>query len=271
MENIILDKVVKEMNEGRKVALAMVTRIWGSSPSPEGAMMAVLEDGTTTGTVGGGSLEGEVIKRARECLRDGRNEVFAFELTNQEVRESLNMICGGKVEVFIRVFIPKPKLLLVGGGHVAYEVYKLAKFLGFYTVIFEDRPEFGNQERFPEADEIRLGDIKTMLTEYPVDDNCYIVIVTRGHASDEEALQAVINRNAGYIGMIGSRRKVSAALEKLKSQGITDEKLNKIYAPIGLDLGGDTPVEIAFSIMAEILLVKNKGKLRHLKLGGEQK
>ncbi|SHG62783.1 xanthine dehydrogenase accessory factor [Thermosyntropha lipolytica DSM 11003] len=269
MENIILDRVVKEINQGRRVALAMVTRIWGSSPSPEGAMMAVWEDGNTLGTVGGGSLEGEVIAKAQECLAKGQNEVFTFELNNKEAETSLNMICGGKVEVFIRVFIPRPKLLIVGGGHVAYEIYKLGKFLDFYTVIFEDRPEFGNFERFPQADDIKLGDIKTMLSEYPIDENCYIVIVTRGHAGDEEALQTVINSNAAYIGMIGSKRKVSLIREKLRNQGIGDEKLNKIYAPIGLDLGGDRPAEIAFSIMAEILLVKNKGQLRHLKLGGE--
>lgn len=269
MENIILGEIVKEINQGKKVALAMVTRIWSSSPSPEGAMMVVGEDGTILGTVGGGSLEGEVIKKAKECLATGENKVFTFELNNREARESLNMICGGKVEVFIRVFAPKSKLLIVGGGHIAYELYKLGKFLDFYTVIFEDRPEFASKERFPQADDIKLGDIETILQEYPIDESCYIVIVTRGHADDEKALKTVINRNARYVGMIGSRKKVSFIKEKLRSEGVREEELAQVYAPIGLDLGGDTPAEIAISIMAEILLVKNKGTLKHLKLGGD--
>lgn len=269
MENIILGEIVKQINQGKRVALTMVTRSWGSSPSPYGAMMAVFEDGTVLGTVGGGSLEGEVIKKAKECLTAGENKVFAFELNNREVQESLNMICGGKVEVFIRVFVPKSKLLIVGGGHIAYELYKLGKFLDFYTVIFEDRPDFANKERFPQADDIKLGNIQTILQEYPIDESCYIVIVTRGHADDEKALKTVISRNAGYIGMIGSKKKVSLIKEKLKSEGVSEEQLAQVYAPIGLDLGGDTPAEIAISIMAEILLVKNKGHFKHLKLGGD--
>ncbi|WP_296863854.1 XdhC/CoxI family protein [Thermosyntropha sp.] len=263
---MILETITEHIENGHKIALAVVTKVWGSSPAPEGAMMTVTPDGLITGTVGGGSLEASVIEKAKTCLKEGKNGSFTFEFTNKEAEESLNMICGGKAEVFIRIFIPKPKLLIAGGGHVAYELYKLGKFLDFHTVIFEDRPEFGNKDRFPEADEIKVGDIRANLENYPIDENCYIVIVTRGHASDEEALKAVINTKAGYIGMIGSRKKVALTKEKIiSSEKVSEDVWQKVYAPVGLNLGGDTPAEIALSIMAEILLIKNKGKLEHLK------
>lgn len=270
MERTILKKIEEALSCDQKIALAVITKVWGSCPAPEGSMMAVFDDSSIVGTVGGGSLEAETIKRARECMSLQKNESFIFALNNEEAKESLNTICGGKAEVFIRVFTPKPKLLIAGGGHIAYHLYKLAEFLGLYTVIFEDRSEFANKERFPLADEICLGDIATKLAGYPIDENCYIVLVTRGHSEDEEALKTVINSKAAYIGMIGSKKKVASIKERLLAQGIDRRKLERIYAPIGLAIGGDTPSEIALAIMAEILLVKNSGSMEHLAAEGRQ-
>ncbi len=175
------------------------------------------------------------------------------------------MICGGRVEVFIDVYKINPKLLIIGGGHVGYAIYKIASLLNFDIVIFDDREEFLNQDRFPLAKELVLGPIDEKLREYKIDNNSYIIIVSRGHKYDEESLLEVINKDVKYIGVMGSKRKVTTMMENLRNKGIPEENINKVYAPIGLDISSGSPEEIAMSIMSEILLVKNNGKPRHLK------
>jgi len=154
--------------------------------------------------------------------------------------------------------------VIAGGGHVALELYKLGRILGFHTVIMEDRKEYGNAERFP-GSEIHVGNIGECMRDYPLDKNCHVVIVTRGHESDAEALKAAIGRGAGYVGMIGSRNKTKYVVDKLLNEGCKEADIEAVYAPIGLSLGGDSAAEIAFSILSEILLVKNGGQLKHMK------
>lgn len=263
MEYNILEKVAKAIESNKRVALATVTEVTGSSPGREGAMMAIFHDGTTKGTVGGGRLELAVAKRAKECLVEGMSKSYRFQL--DEEPGSLSMQCGGEATVFIKVFNLPDKLLIVGGGHIGQELYKLGKMLGFHTVIFDNRKEFCNDERFPDADELYHGDIEEKLKQYNLEDNCYVIIVTHGHKHDEVALKAVIKRRTGYIGMIGSRNKTNHVMNNLRKAGIDENMLNNVYAPIGLGLGGNSPAEIAFSIMSEVLLVKNRGQLKHMK------
>lgn len=174
------------------------------------------------------------------------------------------MQCGGRASVFIRVFGCRDKLVIAGGGHVALELYKAAKLLDFQPVIIDDREEYANTERFPGC-EIHVGDIGECISNYPLDRSCYVVIVTRGHESDAYALRAALGRGAGYVGMIGSRKKVKYVFDTLISEGCEKAHLEEVYAPIGLDLGGDSAAEIAFSILSEILLVKNGGSLKHMR------
>lgn len=263
MECQVLEQVSDEIKVNKKVALAMITRVEGSTPRKEGSMMGIREDGTIFGTIGGGKLELVVTETAMKCLNNGKSQTFSFKLTDDE--GSLHMQCGGEADIFIKVFKPHDKLVLIGGGHVALELYQLGKMVGFYTVIIEDREDFCNADRFPDADELKLGDIEKTLQEYPMDENCYIVIVTRGHLQDEVALKSVLQSKAKYIGMIGSKNKTKYIMDNLIREGVSQEILNKVYAPIGINLGGQTPEEIAFSIMSEILLVKNKGSLDHMK------
>ncbi|KXG74270.1 XdhC family protein [Thermotalea metallivorans] len=263
MEHLLLDRISEQIKANKKVAWATVTKIEGSTPRKEGAMMAIFEDGRTLGTVGGGTFEAVVTEKAKMCLSTGESRAFHFQLNDEE--GSLHMQCGGTADVFIKVFVPKDKLLIVGGGHIALELYQLGKLLGFYTAIFEDRESFLSKERFPEADELILGNIEEQLSNYPVDKYCHIVIVTRGHRYDEAALRVVIDRDAGYIGMIGSKNKTKYVMDRMKEAGISTEKIRKVYAPIGLDLGGETPMEIALSILGEILLVKNKRTPQHMR------
>lgn len=262
--NIDVLKIIQdEIESNRKVALLTLTGIEGSTPRNEGSMMVVLENGNTYETIGGGKLELVSIAKAKECLKKGTSKKYTFDLTDNE--GSLGMQCGGQAEVFIKVFKPDNKLLIVGGGHIALQLYKLGKLMNFQTLIFEDREEYCNHERFPDADELIMGDIEEKLKDYPISSDCYVVIITRGHKYDEIALKTVLNRGASYIGMIGSRHKTRYVMNNLRKEGIKEAVLDSVYAPIGLRLGGEEPTEIALSIMSEIMLVKNKGSLKHMR------
>jgi len=262
MDSELFIKVGEEINKSRSVALVIITKVEGASPGSEGSMMAVFQDGGTLGTIGGGELEFSVAVRAKECLLKGQGERFQYNLSN---KGSLGMICGGKAEGYIKVINADPKLIIIGGGHIALELHKLSNLIGMKTVIFENRVEYGNKERFSEA-ELEVGDYEEKLRNYNMSNNCFVVIVTHGHSYDEIALKSVINSDAAYIGMIGSKEKTEQVIKRLKAAGISEDKLNKVYAPIGLNLGGRSTKEIAFSIMAEILVIKNGGRLEHMKL-----
>lgn len=255
----ILGKIAQEINNNNKVAMAMVIKAASSSPGVIGSTMGVYEDGSIVGTVGGGILESRVIKKALECLETGESNLFTFG-SHENGTE-----CSSTAEIFINIYNPRPKLLIVGGGHVAYQLYKLGVYLDFAVSIFEDREEFCSKERFPEATELILGETSESLRKYNIDNNCYVIMVSRGHKQDEDALKEVVSSNAKYIGMIGSRKKVRSLFDNLRSRGISDELLEKVYSPIGIALGGDSVKEIAFGIMSEVLLVKNKGNLKHMK------
>ncbi|MBF8984208.1 XdhC family protein [Lutibacter sp. B2] len=262
MEYKLMDEVSSLLKQNKKVAMAIVTKVEGSTPRNEGSMMIVSEKGEILGTVGGGNLELTTINEAKKCLKEGKSKLFKFKLNDQG---SLHMQCGGDAEIFIKIFNPNHKLLIAGGGHVGLELHKLGKMLGFYTVILDDREEFCNKDRFPDADELNVGVIEENIKEYSIDSNTYIVIVTRGHQNDENVLREVLNKGAKYIGMIGSSKKNKYIMNNLLNEGLDKERLNKIYAPIGINLGGENPSEVAFSIMSEILMVKNEGSLKHMK------
>lgn len=263
MESMLLEKIGEQIRLNKKVALATITKIEGSTPRKEGSMMVIFEDGRILGTIGGGTLELVVTKTGIRSIETAKSGSFHFELNDDE--GSLHMQCGGSADIFIKVFVPKDKLVIAGAGHIAMDLYQLGKMLGFYTIVLDDRDEFLNFDRFPHADELILGNIGKNLLAYSMDENCYVVIVTRGHKHDEDALKSVILSSAGYIGMIGSKNKTKYVMDNLRAQGISEERITKVYAPIGLQLGGETPKEIAFSIMSEILLVKNNGRSAHMK------
>lgn len=259
----LLEKITQEMKNNRKVALATITKAVGSTPGRDGAMMVIFDNGSTFGTVGGGNAEQVITTSAIKCLENNQSSSFHFQLNESD--DSVQMQCGGEIDVYIKVFVPKDKLLIVGGGHIALKLYELAGILDLHITIFEDREDYCNKDRFPKADEIILGDIGLNLKNYDIDKNCYIVIVTRGHSHDEVALKTVINTNAAYIGMIGSKNKVKNTMEHLRKEGISEKLINKVFSPIGIDLEGNTPSEVALSILSEIILVKNKGRLIHMK------
>lgn len=225
--------------------------------------MGVYKNGSIIGSVGGGKSESLVIEEALRCIKKGESKSFKIE--SIEANRDNTLKCESKLEVFINVFNEKPKLILVGGGHVSHELYKLGIYSGFSVTIFEDRQEFCTKERFPDASELIYGELAKNLRNYNIDDNCYVVMVSRGHIEDQLALKEVVNSSAKYIGMIGSKSKVKNIFDNLINEGISGESLAKVYAPIGISIGGSSISEIVIGIISEIILVKNNKSLNHMR------
>lgn len=251
----VYSELARVLAKGERVALATVLNVSGSSPGKQGFKMLIYPDGRTLGTVGGGAIEARVIKDGRELLSRGESQVFHYDLA-----KDAGMSCGGSAEIFIESVIGNPRLYIFGSGHVAMPVCQLAKTIGFSPVVLDDRSEFANAERFPWADEIRVGNFARMIEEITFDQNSYVVIVTRGHAFDQEVLHCCLLKpeQPRYIGMIGSRAKVAKVFKQLEEAGISREMLATVHAPIGLPIGAETPAEIAVCILAEIIQVKNQ-------------
>lgn len=261
MDEKILLKIYESTKCGETVAMAVITDEVGSSPRKSGSIMAIWKNGQTLGSVGGGKIEYVVINKAVECIKKKVNDSFEYSLN----RTGIGMVCGGMVKGYIKVFYPQNKLIITGAGHIGEQLNKIAKILGFYTVVIDDRIEFANKERFGDADEIIVHDEGEAIKNYQIQESDYIVIVTNAHVKDKAVLQAVVNKKVAYIGMIGSAKKIRFVMNELIEEGVDGDKLRGVYAPMGLDIASNTPEEIAFAILSEILLIKNNGSLNHRK------
>jgi xanthine dehydrogenase accessory factor len=251
----IYQEIVRIKEEGEEAALVTIVSATGSTPREEGAKMLVKPDGSITGTIGGGSLEAQVIDEAVKVIKQGKPKRLHMSLTAKEAEEA-GMICGGDLEVFIEPILTAPTLYIFGGGHVSLPLAQMAKLLGFKIAVIDDRAEFASTERFPEADIVLADDFTSSFPKLEIDKSSYIVIVTRGHQHDELVLGWAVNTPAKYIGMIGSQTKVKAIFSHLMAKGMPKEKLDNAYSPIGLEIGAQTPEEIAISILAEIIKVR---------------
>lgn len=251
----IFEEIVKIRSEGGRAALASITSVTGSAPRSQGSKMLVRSDGSVLGSIGGGSLEARVCRQAMEVMDKGRPSMLKFDLTGKEMADQ-GMICGGTVEVFIEPIMTKPVLYIFGGGHISFYISKIGRMLDFKVVVIDDREEFSNPDRFPEADETIAGDMEEVFPALRINRSSCIVIVTRGHLLDEKVLEWAVKTDAGYIGMIGSSRKNRTIFSHLESRGVSTDTLRRVHAPIGLDIHAETPQEIAISIMAEIIMVR---------------
>ncbi len=254
----IFREIARALEKGESVALATIVKVSGSAPRKEGAKILVRPDGSTVGTIGGGSLENAVIQEALKALAEGKPRLLHYGLRADLHPEDLG-VCGGDVEVFVDVISPTETLLLVGGGHVSLALARLAKELGYRIAVLDEKGEFASKERFPFADEVRAGELSSLLENFPITPHTWIVIATRSHESDALALEKVVNSPASYIGLLGSRRKVALIFKRLREKGVEENRLARVFAPIGLDIGAESPEEIAVSIMAEMILHKRGG------------
>ena len=257
MENFF-EKIVELKKSGELFALAITVKAEGSTPRKVGAKMIILRDGKTVGTLGGGDLEKKVIEEAINVIKQGQPKIASFTLDIEKGK--LDMMCGGKLDIYIEPILPDEKLVIFGAGHITRSLALLMRGAGFHVSVVEDSPDLLQKDKFPETEDLILTDMEQFARDLPSDPGTYIVLLSRGYSRDKAILSELIQKDFKYIGMIGSLRKINTMKEDLQKEGIPEEAFSKLKAPIGLDIGAETPEEIAISIVAEIISAK-KGKL----------
>ncbi|MGA2991943.1 MAG: XdhC/CoxI family protein, partial [Candidatus Korobacteraceae bacterium] len=252
----IYEEIVSLRKAGRRGAVATITNVQGSIPSFRTAKMLVRDDGSMVGTIGGGCVEAEVWQAAREVMEEEKPRTLTFNLNN-DPGYNTGLVCGGTLEVFVEPVLPPTELFIFGAGHVALYLYRVAQVAGFETTVIDDRESYASRERFPEAREVMAGEMEASLAKLRPSRSSFLVIVTRGHRDDMRVLRWAVETPARYIGMIGSKRKVLTVYKELEKEGVRRELLERVHAPIGLDIGAVTPEEIAVAIVAEMIAVRH--------------
>lgn len=245
-------------------ALCTIIDSSGSTPRHQSSKMLVYEDGHFIGTVGGGEVEIRVIQEALAALKDGKPRVLKYNMVDPQQGDP--GVCGGTLEVYVEPILPDPLVLLIGGGHVGRAVVHLAKWLGFRVAVSDDRIEFCNKEANPDADEFYPVLMQDLPKNINFNSQTYIILTTRGASVDIDGLPALLDHPFAYLGVIGSKRRWAVTQKALIEKGVSVEKLAKVHSPIGLELKAETPEEIAVSIMAEVLMLKNSGTGKSMKV-----
>jgi xanthine dehydrogenase accessory factor len=248
----ILQQINEIIKSGRKAALCIIVDTKGSSPRKPGSKMVVFEDGSQEGTIGGGSLEMQVIADAQKVIQSNKAQKFSYDLG-----DDLSMNCGGYNEVYIEPILPKHQLHIFGAGHIGKVLAKYASDFGFAVTLVDNRDEIKELTTLNNI-QLDLRKYVEAANEIQFNDQSYIVIVTPKHKYDEEILEIVAKKPAAYIGMIGSKIKVAKAKERiLKEKILSEEELSRVDMPIGIKFNAQTPEEIAISILAKMIDVKN--------------
>lgn len=222
-----------------------------SRPAAGVPRMVVAPEGPSHGSLGDPDLDQWARSKALEVLGAGAVETALLRVDAE--------VAGGPGEVFVEPYLPAPRLLVFGGGHVGAQVCRLAAHVGFEVVVIDDRPQFANAQRHPAAHQCVVLPMDQAFSALAVDDQCYVVAATRGHEHDEVIVEHAIRTPARYVGMLGSERKKVLMWERLLARGGDRQRLAGVFAPIGLDIGADTPEEIALSVVAELVLVRRGG------------
>ena len=261
----VFDERVRLRALGQKSALATIVEVNGSIPSFQTAKLLVREDGSMAGTIGGGCVEAEVWNAAREVIATGKPRNMQFSL-GQDAAYDNGLICGGQLQVFVECITPQPSAIVFGGGHISKSLCKVLDLAGFRTSVVDNRETYANRERFPEAADIHAEEYEDVFPKLFVNDSTYVVIVTRGHRDDMRVLRWAVSTSARYIAMIGSRRKTIAVIKELEKEGIPNSDFERIYAPMGFEIGAVSPEEIAISVAAEMIAMRRDpdGKWRSL-------
>jgi xanthine dehydrogenase accessory factor len=251
----IYEEISRLRRLGQKCALATIVQVNGSIPSYESAKLLVREDGSMLGTIGGGCVEAEVWNAAREVIATERPRNMNFSL-GQDAAYDNGLICGGQLSVFVEPVVPQPRAFIFGAGHISKSLSKVADLAGFATIIVDNREAFAHRDRFPEAGEIYAEEYEEIFPKLNIRDTSYLIIVTRGHRDDMRVLRWAITTPARYIAMIGSKRKVIGVVKELEKEGIARSAFDRVFAPMGFDIGAITPEEIAVSVVAEMIAVR---------------
>jgi xanthine dehydrogenase accessory factor len=245
----IYEEVVRLQQQGRVSAIATIVECRGSSPQKQGAKMLVRDDGSLMGTLGGGCLEADVVQAAMMAMKDGDPMTLPFELTEREG----GLVCGGTVLVYIEPVLLDPHLVILGAGHVGRTLAKLARFTGFRVTVVDDRAEFANRENVPDANDLIVLEFERAFERIPVEGGTFIVVATRGHNHDLDAVKAALRTPAAYIGLLGSKRKKALLRRSLAENGFSPADIDRVIIPVGMEIDSVMPEEIAVSIMAQII------------------
>lgn len=250
-DRTIVRALADALDEGVAVVLATVISTQHSVPRHAGAKMLIDAAGRQLGTIGGGEMESRVRDAAADALATGRPTSLTFDLVDPAHGDP--GVCGGSATIYLEPFMPQPHLLVVGCGHVGIAVVELAHWLGFRVTAMDDRADVANPSLLPDADVVLAGPLLDSLQKVAIDDATHVVLVTRNVVVDAEVLPIVFDSPARSIGVMGSARRWATTRTKLADAGVTDEQLDRVTAPIGLDINAETPAEIALSIMTEIV------------------
>jgi xanthine dehydrogenase accessory factor len=249
------EELVRISEQEAAAVLATVIEVEGNDRVEPGAKCLVRDGKITAETVGDAGVIQAILQESGTHLRDEKSKLVSLDIPD----------AGGRLQIFFEVMPAPPKLIVVGAGHIAVPLAKIAKVLDFHVTVIDDRLLYANRERFPDADEVLVGDMAQMLKEMTITPSCYIVLITRGHKYDEPCLREIIHSQAKYIGMIGSRRRIKACFQRFRDEEkIAEEMIERVYAPIGLDIATETPAEIALSILGEVIKVRRGGKAASL-------
>lgn len=264
----VLRAALDAQSQGIPSALVTVVEAQGSVPRHAGSKMLVHNDGTFIGTVGGGAMESQVIKEAVIAIREGTTRTRSYTLNDIQAGDP--GVCGGTLQVFIEPLVAVPRILVIGMGHVGKALAELAKWMGFYVAICDDREAYCNPEYLSAMDEYVVCKPSEVTQHTRIDKNTYVAAVTRGLPVDLPLIPALLATEAAYIGLIGSRRRWALTAKALKAEhGLDDASLQRVYAPIGLELQAETPHEIAISIMAQMIMLRHGGTGQPMQWLGE--
>ena len=254
----LFEEIVRMRRAGQRGALATIVHTNGSIPSYESSRMLVREDGSIAGTIGGGCVEADVWAAAKEVMQSESPRKMVFHLNNEASYDN-GLICGGTLEIFVEPILPQPVVYVFGGGHVSMAMAKAASAAGFAIGVVDDRAAFANKERFPMAQEV-FTSYEEAFAKIQPNAATYLVIVTRGHKDDMRVLAWAVRTQGRYVGMIGSKRKVLSVYKALEQEGYRHEEFERVYAPMGLEIGALSPEEIAISIVAELIAVRRNAE-----------
>ena len=241
----VYQEVSRIKQKGGSAVLATLVSVDGDFPKGEGSKVLIKPSGEKVGSLlGGVELEKKILREGEAQLKEKKPKVLVFRHEDR------------KMEVLLEPVFSEPTVYMFGGGHISEQLAPLAKKVHFKVVVVDDREMFANRERFPEADEVIVSEFEKCFDQLNIDDSSYIIIVTRGHLYDGFVLEQALRTNARYIGMIGSKKKIKTLYEILVKKGVSKETLNRVHAPIGLDINSETPEEIAVSIVAQLIKVR---------------
>ena len=265
----IIEKIYRLKKDNIPFVIATVIEAEGSTPGKTGFKMIITESGETSGSVGGGLIEKLVEKQALHFLKRGMGGTKEYDLKGENVssKEVTGMICGGKVKIYFETHVPKRKVYIFGGGHVSQALERLLSTEKYSIVIIDNRKEFSSKSLHPFADKLICEEYINFLKDFEPDAGSYAVIVTHGHKFDYDVLRMIIKNNIPlkYIGMIGSKLKVKATIDKITKE-FGNVNLENLYSPIGIDIGGSSASEIAISIAAEMQAVEYNRKVPHMRI-----